>query len=159
MKIRTLCIFLLLATSCSKNNDTLDSSDINMVCIVDIEVTEIIDPPEIPAIYTNEQFQPTIIVRNSEYNTIITSLDIDYLIDINNLNNGYEKGPQTKWTGTLNYGEEVKIYLNPWDTLAGNTPLENGVHSVIFEISGVNENCIGPIATEKPILRQLQLER
>lgn len=159
MKVKILCLFLIITISCNKSDNNLNDSNVSMIRSIDAEVIEIIDPPEIPAICSSSLVKPIIKVKNEEINYVITSMEIDYLVDKENLNNGWEKGPQTKWTGTLNYGEEVIIHLNEWDTASGNTPLVNGTHSLFIEVSGVNEDCTGNIYTGNPmpLIRQFQI--
>lgn len=159
MKIKILCILLVFTISCNKRDENLNDSDIPMICVIDAEVVEIIDPQEIPSIYSKSLVVPIIKVKNEEMNYVITSMDIDYLVDKENLHNGFEKGPQTRWEGTLNYGEEVTIQLNQWDTVGGNKPLINGAHSLFIEISGVNDDCRGNIITGTPMpFRQFQID-
>ena len=161
MKVKILCFFLILIISCNKSTDNLNDSNVSMICSIDAEVLEIIDPPEVPAVYPNSLVKPIIKVKNEEVDYVITSMEIDYLIDKENLHNGWEKGPQTKWTGTLNYGEEVIIQLNEWDTAGQNTPLVNGTHSLFIEISGVNDDCTGNIYTGNPmpLIRQFRIDQ
>jgi len=88
-----------------------------------LEIVEIIDPPDIPGIYTQSLIQPKVRVRNTGIYSVY-NFDISYLImTLDSVNR--QDGPMT-FIDTINPGEELIINLTKWDTISGNTPLNDG---------------------------------
>jgi len=121
------CLILLI--SCNKKDD-------NGLIGPDIELVEIIDPPDIPGIYTQCLIQPKVLVKNDGIINV-DSLDISYsiLIDTNIYNYTNQFGPSTRWTNTIKPGDEVIINLTKWDTINGNTPLYDGTYTIYVWLS------------------------
>ena len=131
-------IFYLLAIitiflSCKKE----DSNEEIIPEITSATVSEIINPPEAPLVYGNSSVEPEIKIKNN--GTIeITSIAINYSIDINNSGGGYSIGPTTTWFGSIKAQEDAIIVLNKWESYAGRPPLSDGTHMLFLNIIQIN---------------------
>ena len=119
----SLLFGLILLISCKDKDADQELIGIN------VELIEIIDPPEIPAIYKQCLIQPKVLVKNTGVINI-DSLGISYFVMIVDSIETKEYGPPTHWINTISPGEEVIISLNKWDTINGNTPLNDGTYLI-----------------------------
>lgn len=119
------CLIISLISCNNKNDDELIG--------MNIELVEIIDPPDIPSIYTQSLIQPKVRIKNNGiYN--IDSIGITYFVMLVDSSETEEYGPPTYWTNTINPGEEVIISLSKWDTISGNTPLNDGTYWIYVKL-------------------------
>jgi len=112
-------VFIFLLISC---NDKEDDGLIGQ----DLEIVEIIDPPDIPDIYTESLIQPKVRIRNNGV-VSVDSLGVNYFVMMVDSIEIKEYGPVT-WITTINPGEEMIVNLTKWDTITGNTPLIDGTY-------------------------------
>jgi len=97
-----------------------------------LEIIEIIDPPDIPDIYTESLIQPKVRIRNNGV-VSVDSLGINYFVMMVDSTETKEDGPVT-WVTTINPGEEIIVDLTQWDTITGNTPLIDGTYYLYVKL-------------------------
>jgi hypothetical protein len=116
-------IFLLMSCN-DKDDDGLIGQN--------LEIVEIIDPPDIPDIYTESLIQPKVRIRNNGV-VSVDSLGVNYFVMMVDSIETKDYGPVT-WITTINPGEEMIVNLSKWDTITGNTPLIDGTYYLYVKL-------------------------
>ena len=129
--ILRLMLLTLIIISCEKDSDSPS-----------LAIIEIINPPEAPEIYTNNNIEPKIRIRNTG-EVDISSFSIGYYIDINNTAHGYAVGPRTTYFEQLKPNDEIIVTLDKWtDYPTVDFPVEDGTHMLFLDIYQINSDLL-----------------
>jgi len=95
----------------------------------DMRMADIVSPPNPPKKYESRKLKPVVTIENTG-TEIINSLQIDYIVDVNNKNDSVEFiGPTTIWKGIFSSGQSTFIELKPFKHI-----LRNGPHVIRVSI-------------------------
>ncbi len=103
----------------------------------DVRIADIVSPPNSPKKYEGRKLKPVVTIENTG-TEIINSLQIDYIVDVNNKNDSVEFiGPTTIWKGIFPSGQSIFIELKPFKHI-----LRNGPHSIRVSINKIGSKKI-----------------
>ena len=135
------CLFLLVSCN-EKDDEGLIGPEVG-----DLEIVEIIDPPDIPGIYTQGLIQPKVKIRNN-WTYGMSYIYVSYMIMT--LDSIRQFGPGTS-IDTLGPSEELIINLSKWDK----TPLSDGTYWIYVFIDQPQGGFDSPWNKKKKFILEL----
>jgi len=138
---------IVLFSSCEKDNEDK----------VEIKISEIISPIEVPDVYKSSSFKPKVKVVNTG-DLEINSFLLNYEVDITNTGYSRKPGGHYTWTGYLQPGEEVIVELPNFDDYLEDRELADGTHMLFLQLRQVNAKAI-EYSSELIVKRLFTFER